>query len=90
LDYLHVKASAALSVQIEAKEKIKNNRSVEMAKKPLQSLLSNEDIPSYTSLLIEQIEAYVAKKSKTVLIATANRLCLRKGELIRRLILCII
>jgi len=56
LDYLHVKASEALSLQIEAEERVMNKRSIEIAKKLLQSPLSNEEIANYTSLTVEQIE----------------------------------
>jgi predicted transposase/invertase (TIGR01784 family) len=57
LDYLHVKASEAFSLQIEAEEKVRNQRSVEIAKSLLQTSLTNEEIAKHTSLSIEQIEA---------------------------------
>jgi predicted transposase/invertase (TIGR01784 family) len=56
LDYLHLKASEALSLQAEAEEKIRYKNSVEIAKKLLQSPLSNEDIANYTGLTLEQVE----------------------------------
>jgi predicted transposase/invertase (TIGR01784 family) len=57
LDYLHVKASEAFSLQIEAEEKVRNQRSVEIAKSLLQTSLTNEEIAKHTSLSLEQIEA---------------------------------
>ena len=60
LDYLHVKASEALSLQIEAEERVRKDEkyknSTEIANKLLQSPLSNEEIANYTGLTVEQIE----------------------------------
>lgn len=60
LDYLHVKASEAFSLKIEAEEKVRKDEkhkiSVEIAVKLLQSQLSDEDIASYTDLTVGQIE----------------------------------
>jgi predicted transposase/invertase (TIGR01784 family) len=57
LDYLHLKASEALSLRAEAEEKIRNQRSVEIAKSLLATTLPNEEIARHTGLTIEQIEA---------------------------------
>jgi predicted transposase/invertase (TIGR01784 family) len=64
LDYLHVKASEALSLQIEAEEKVRQNEKFEIAKKLLKSPLSDEDISNYTGLTIEQIEQ-IRKKNNS-------------------------
>jgi predicted transposase/invertase (TIGR01784 family) len=56
LDYLHVKASEALSLQVEAEEKVKNKRSVEIAKNMLADDEPNEKIVKYTGLTVEQTE----------------------------------
>ncbi len=60
LDYLHLKASEALSLRIEAEEKIRkderNKNSFEIAKKLIKRNLSNGDIAEDTGLTIEQIE----------------------------------
>ncbi|MCU0445973.1 MAG: Rpn family recombination-promoting nuclease/putative transposase [Microscillaceae bacterium] len=56
LDYLHLKASEALSLRVEAEEKIRKDKALEIAKKLLQSPLSAEDIANYTGLTIVQIE----------------------------------
>jgi predicted transposase/invertase (TIGR01784 family) len=56
LDYLHVKASEALSLQIEAEETIRNKKALEIAKNLLQTVLTNEDIAKHTQLTVEQIE----------------------------------
>ena len=55
LDYLHLKASEALSLQLEAEDKVRQNEKIEIAKKLLQSPLSNEEIATYTGLTVEQI-----------------------------------
>jgi predicted transposase/invertase (TIGR01784 family) len=57
LDYLHVKASEALSLKIEAEEKIRNQKAVEIAKKAIIKGFDNETIADLTGLTIEQIEA---------------------------------
>jgi predicted transposase/invertase (TIGR01784 family) len=60
LDYLHVKASEALSLQIEAEEKIRKDEkyknSIEIAKKMLKRGTSIEIIAEDTGLTVEQIE----------------------------------
>ncbi len=56
LDYLHVKASEILSLQIEAEEKVRQNEKIEIAKSLLQTSLSNQEIAKHTKLTIEQIE----------------------------------
>ena len=66
LDYLHVKASEALSLQLEAEEKIrideKYKNALEFAKKLMKYNLSNEEIIDLTGLTIEQIEQLRANK----------------------------
>jgi predicted transposase/invertase (TIGR01784 family) len=61
LDYLHLKASEALSLQAEAEEKIrkdeKHKNSVEFAKKLIKRNLTDEEIAEDTALTLEQIEA---------------------------------
>jgi predicted transposase/invertase (TIGR01784 family) len=56
LDYLHVKASDALTLQMEAEDKVRNQKAIEIAKSLLQTALTNEDIAKHTSLSVEQIE----------------------------------
>ncbi|SFC96838.1 conserved hypothetical protein (putative transposase or invertase) [Flexibacter flexilis DSM 6793] len=56
LDYLHVKASDALSLQLEAEDKAKQDRSIEIAKIMLSDNEINEKIAKYTGLTVEQIE----------------------------------
>lgn len=60
LDYLHVKASEALSLKIEAEERVRKDEkyknSVEFAEKLIKRNLSNEDISEDTGLTVEQIE----------------------------------
>jgi predicted transposase/invertase (TIGR01784 family) len=63
LDYLHLKASEALSLRAEAEEKIRNQRSVEIAKNMLADSEAIEKIVKYTGLTIEQIEALRNEKS---------------------------
>ena len=62
LDYLHVKASEALSLQIEAEEKIRNQKAVEMAKKAIKRGFDNDTISDLTDLTIEQIEVLRSEK----------------------------
>jgi predicted transposase/invertase (TIGR01784 family) len=66
LDYLHVKASEALSLKMEAEEKVRKDEkyknSLEIAKKLLQSPLSNEDIANYTGLALGKIEQLRSEK----------------------------
>ncbi len=60
LDYLHVKASEALSLQIEAEEKVRKDEkyknSIEIAKKAIKKGADNEFIADVTGLTVEQIE----------------------------------
>lgn len=56
LDYLHVKASEALSLKFEAEEKVRQARNVEIAKKLIKRQLTNEEIAEDTGLTITQIE----------------------------------
>jgi predicted transposase/invertase (TIGR01784 family) len=56
LDYLHLKASEALSLRAEAEEKIRNQRSVEIAKNAILEGFDNAMIAKLTGLTIEQIE----------------------------------
>jgi predicted transposase/invertase (TIGR01784 family) len=63
LDYLHLKASEALSLRAEAEEKIRNQRSVEIAKNAILEGFDNAMISKLTGLTIEQIEALRNEKS---------------------------
>ncbi len=56
LDYLHLKASEVLSLQAEAEDKVRNERSVEIAKKAIKKGFDNETIADLTGLTFEQIE----------------------------------
>lgn len=60
LDYLHLKASEALSLQMEAEDKIrkdeKHKNTLEFAKKLIKRHLTNEEIAEDTGLTMEQIE----------------------------------
>jgi predicted transposase/invertase (TIGR01784 family) len=60
LDYLHVKASEVLSLQMEAEEKIRKDenykKAVEIANKLIKRNLTNEEISEDTGLTVEQIE----------------------------------
>jgi len=56
LDYLHVKASEALSLQIEAEEKVRRSEKIEIAKIMLANNESIDKITLYTGLSLEQIE----------------------------------
>lgn len=56
LDYLHLKASEALSLKVEAEEKVRQQRNMEIAKSLLQTTLSDEDIAKHTQLSIEQVK----------------------------------
>jgi predicted transposase/invertase (TIGR01784 family) len=66
LDYLHVKASEALSLQIEAEENIRKDenykKAVEIAKKMLKRETSIDIIAEDTGLTVQQIEALRTKK----------------------------
>jgi predicted transposase/invertase (TIGR01784 family) len=56
LDYLHLKASEALSLQIEAEEKVRRSEKIEIAKKMLKRGTEIQIISEDTGLSIEQIE----------------------------------
>ena len=56
LDFLHVKASEALSLRFEAEEKVKQQKAIEIAKKLIERGLSSRDIAEDTGLSIDQIE----------------------------------
>jgi predicted transposase/invertase (TIGR01784 family) len=56
LDYLHLKASEALTLKIEAEERVRNQKAVEMAKIMLVNNEPNNKITLYTGLTVEQIE----------------------------------
>jgi predicted transposase/invertase (TIGR01784 family) len=56
LDYLHLKASEALSLQIEAEEKVRRSEKIEIAKIMLANNESIDKITLYTGLSFEQIE----------------------------------
>lgn len=56
LDSLHVKASDAFSLQMEAEDKVRQDEKVEMAKKAIKKGLDNDTIAELTDLTIEQIE----------------------------------
>jgi predicted transposase/invertase (TIGR01784 family) len=63
LDYLHLKASEALTLKIEAEEKIRKDEKVEIAKKAIIKGFDNETVADLTGLTIEQIEALRNEKS---------------------------
>jgi len=56
LDYLHVKASEALSLKIEAEEKIRKDEKVKFAKSLFTTSLTSGEIAKHTGLTVEQIE----------------------------------
>lgn len=62
LDYLHLKASEALSLHLEAEEKVRQNEKIEIAKSLLQTSFTNEEIAKHTKLTIEQIEQLRTEK----------------------------
>jgi predicted transposase/invertase (TIGR01784 family) len=62
LDYLHVKASEALSLQIEAEEKVRNQKAVEIAKSLFTTSLTNEEVAKHTGLTVEQIKQLRTEK----------------------------
>ena len=68
LDYLHVKASEALSLQIEAEERVRKDEShkkaVEIAKKMLKRGAEIAIIAEDTDLTVEQIQALQAELTK--------------------------
>ncbi|TAG85197.1 MAG: hypothetical protein EAZ20_15825, partial [Bacteroidetes bacterium] len=56
LDYLHVKASEAFTLKVEAEEKVRQNEKNVIAKNLIALGSDNEFITKATSLTIEQIE----------------------------------
>jgi predicted transposase/invertase (TIGR01784 family) len=56
LDYLHYKASEIFSLQMEAEERVRQERNIEIAKKLMNLNLSDEDIAEATGLSLEQIQ----------------------------------
>ncbi|MCC5943629.1 MAG: hypothetical protein JJT94_01735, partial [Bernardetiaceae bacterium] len=61
LDYLHVKASEALSLKIEAEERVRKDenhkKAIEIAKKAIIEGFDNPIIARLTGLTLEQIES---------------------------------
>lgn len=64
LDYLHLKASEALSLQAEAEEKVRNQKAVEIAKNFIALNLDNSTIAKGTGLTVEQIEQLRSETKK--------------------------
>jgi predicted transposase/invertase (TIGR01784 family) len=62
LDYLHLKASEALTLKIEAEEKIRNQKAIEIAKNAIIEGSKNEFISKITGLSVEQVEQLRAEK----------------------------
>ncbi len=62
LDYLHLKASEALSLKMEAEEKVRINEKIEIAKKAILEGFDNQIIARLTGLNIEQIEELTKQK----------------------------
>ena len=56
LDYLHYKASEILSLRLEAEDKVRQDRNVEIAKNFIVMGLDNITIAKWTGLTVEQIE----------------------------------
>ena len=56
LDYLHFKASEALTLKMEAEEKVRQNEKFEIAKKMITLGLDNKVITQATDLTLEQIQ----------------------------------
>jgi hypothetical protein len=56
LDYLHYKASEILSLRLEAEDKVRQDRNVEIAKNFIVMGLDNITIAKGTGLTVEQIE----------------------------------
>lgn len=56
LDYLHLKASEVLSLKMEAEDKVRHQKAIEMAKKAIKRGFDNETIADLIDLTIEQIE----------------------------------
>jgi len=55
LDYLHLKASEALSMKIEAEEKVRRSEKIEIAKNAIKKGLDNQTISDITGLPLEQV-----------------------------------
>lgn len=55
LDYLHVKASEALSLQIEAEENIRKDEKIKFAKSLFTTNLTDDEVAKHTGLTIEEI-----------------------------------
>jgi predicted transposase/invertase (TIGR01784 family) len=62
LDYLHVKASEALSLQIDAEEKVRKDEKTKFAKNLILLDSDNNFIEKATGLTVEQIEQLRAEK----------------------------
>ena len=66
MDYLHVKASEALSLKIEAEERVRKDenhkKAVEITKIMLANNEPNDKIVLYTGLTVEQIETLRSAK----------------------------
>ena len=56
LDYLHLKASEVLSLKIEAEEKVRNEKAIEVAKKAILKGFDSNTIADLTDLSLESIE----------------------------------
>jgi len=56
LDYLHLKASEALSLKAEVEEKIKRARDIEIAKNAIRKGFDNDTITDLTGLTVEEVE----------------------------------
>ena len=56
LDYLHYKASEILSLKLEAEDKVRHNRNVEIAKNAIQRGFDNQIVADLTGLTITQVE----------------------------------
>lgn len=55
LDYLHVKASEALSLQIEAEENIRKDEKIKFAKSLFTTNLTNDEVAKHTGLTVEEV-----------------------------------
>ena len=62
LDYLHYKASEILSLRLEAEDKVRQDRNVEIAKNFIVMGLDNVTISKGTGLTVEQIEDLRSEK----------------------------
>jgi len=63
LDYLHLKASEALSLKIEAEERVRKDEQIQIARNAIKEGLDNTIISKLTGLTIEQI-AQLRKEQK--------------------------